>query len=91
MAKRKSPRKKAVNSAQIDEQLVRYQRLLDRQLALLTTTAKRVELYNKKVKYYQARKTVVAEDQRQQLIRALEESLRTDNRPLRAIEIPPTR
>lgn len=87
MAKRKSPRKKAVNAEQVDQQLQRYSRLLDKHLAALTTTAKRVEQYNRKVKYYQARKAAVAEEQRQQLVRALEASLRTDRRPLRAIAI----
>lgn len=53
--KRRSPRKRAATKTQVDQQLVRYRRLLTKWIASSVAAAKKVEAYQKKVDYYQQR------------------------------------
>ena len=53
--KRRSPRKRATNLQQAEEQLARFSRLLDNWVAKSVDAAKKVETYRKKTTYYQER------------------------------------
>lgn len=53
--KRRSPRQKALNRAQAEQQLARYNRLSDIWVAKMVTASKKVEAYRQKLAYYQAR------------------------------------
>lgn len=53
--KRRSPRKRADTKQQVDSQLVRYTRLMEKWIGKSVEAAKKVDQYRKKAAYYQQR------------------------------------
>lgn len=77
--KRRSPLKRANTAREIQTQLDRYNRLLDKAVRELLTITKRVETYRKKANHYQARKDAL----RNQAVAELQ----TSSRPARGLEL----
>jgi len=61
--KRRPPRKRANNKSQVQEQLDRFERLLDSWVARSVEAAKKVETYRKKVSHYQNRLNAIERDE----------------------------
>ncbi len=62
--KRRPPRKKAVNREQAEQQLARFERLLNDWIGKMTAAAGQVAKYHKKTAYYQQRVTSLLDAER---------------------------
>ncbi len=92
--KRQQPRKKALNRQQAEQQLARYNRLLDAWVARTAAAARKIDLYRKKASYYQNRVAELTAAElavMEQTIRDAEQAAqaieRQTGRPLRSITL----
>lgn len=87
-AKRRPPRRKALNRAQAEQMLARYNRLLADWVAKLAIISRRVSEYQRKALYYQGRVDTLHAAEMAELAAARDAAEETAGRELRSIAIP---
>ena len=81
--KRRPPRRRASNTAQVNEALVRYDRLLTKSVRELTVLSARINKYRKRLAYYQKR----ADDLAAANLAAAEQTAHDHGRNLRSVRV----